>query len=721
MRRAARWAGAHWRPALLLATLGLLWGGLYRNPSPLTLVALIVAGIVCGLALARSSRTGWVVATGALAFGVAVAAGRGPAAYLHSTGWSALGPDLREGFVEVVGARFPAQGPGAFALGLILVVLAAGLVVLSRRVWPIGAALAVLAVAGYRWTVAPAQSATLSGLAISAVVVLVVGGQARRSLTRRTAGILAMCGLGALGSLAVATDRPVLDWRTWDVVARAAQPQLVVSLAQTYGQLNYPDRPVVMFRVSSERAVELRGAVFPHFDGAAFDDDSPPPERLNLTGGSVTLDSDGSGARLTQRVTQVSAETNLLFASGRPGEIRGLPWNRRLNRIGASLQVEPDLPRGATYTIDTTVPDPGAAALEAAGPPSGGDITIDLPGGREVVVPSWGSGRTLPAADQFGVYAPVADLAREIALGARSEYEVVVATENYLRESHSYSEAPPTPVGDTPWIVDFLTRSRTGFCQQFANSMALMLQMNGIPARVAVGFTRGAYDAARGDFVIVDRDAHSWVEVDFSGYGWLPFDPTPGRSAANSASVSSRSFSLSQIRLAALRARLPQAAVKPAPIVEPPKVTPTFPAAPVGDASGFGARWLLLAAPFLLIGAIPVAKSIRRARRRRAGSPRERILAAGREFAGWLRELGLDAGRGHTASRRSEDLAKALGVDASDLVTRIEAARFGGSSPSMQDAQGVWTELTALRSELRRAAGPRRWLRSRLGLRSLRA
>jgi len=28
---------------------------------------------------------------------------------------------------------------------------------------------------------------------------------------------------------------------------------------------------------------------------------------------------------------------------------------------------------------------------------------------------------------------------------------------------------------------------------------------------------------------VSDHDAHTWVEVWFRGYGWLPFDPTPGR------------------------------------------------------------------------------------------------------------------------------------------------------------------------------------------------
>ena len=78
-----------------------------------------------------------------------------------------------------------------------------------------------------------------------------------------------------------------------------------------------------------------------------------------------------------------------------------------------------------------------------------------------------------------------------------------------------------------PPLVDFLVRTKLGYCQHFAGAMALMLRYLGIPARVAVGFTSGSWKD--GVWTVTDHDAHAWVEAWFAGYGWLAFDPTPGR------------------------------------------------------------------------------------------------------------------------------------------------------------------------------------------------
>jgi hypothetical protein len=82
--------------------------------------------------------------------------------------------------------------------------------------------------------------------------------------------------------------------------------------------------------------------------------------------------------------------------------------------------------------------------------------------------------------------------------------------------------------------MDFMFGNRLGYCQQFSGAMALMLRMGGVPARVASGFSPGRFDRKRGEYVVRDDDAHSWVEAYFPGIGWQTFDPTPAASPARS-------------------------------------------------------------------------------------------------------------------------------------------------------------------------------------------
>ena len=100
------------------------------------------------------------------------------------------------------------------------------------------------------------------------------------------------------------------------------------------------------------------------------------------------------------------------------------------------------------------------------------------------------------------------------------------------RPATACSRAPPTTrtrrSAPTRWRPSCST-PRRGYCQQFSGVMALMLRMGGVPARVASGFSPGSYNSERKDYVVRDTDAHSWVEAYFPPYGWITFDPTPGR------------------------------------------------------------------------------------------------------------------------------------------------------------------------------------------------
>jgi protein-glutamine gamma-glutamyltransferase len=58
--------------------------------------------------------------------------------------------------------------------------------------------------------------------------------------------------------------------------------------------------------------------------------------------------------------------------------------------------------------------------------------------------------------------------------------------------------------------------------------MAVMLRTLHIPARVVNGFRSEEFNDITGNYVVRAKNAHSWVEAYFPGYGWVTFDPTPG-------------------------------------------------------------------------------------------------------------------------------------------------------------------------------------------------
>jgi transglutaminase-like putative cysteine protease len=118
-------------------------------------------------------------------------------------------------------------------------------------------------------------------------------------------------------------------------------------------------------------------------------------------------------------------------------------------------------------------------------------------------------------------------IARSWTEGETTPYRKVLAIQqHFLAPGAFHYSVQVRPRSDANALVDFLTRIRTGFCQQFATAMAVLVRELGIPARVAVGFRPGSQSG--GTFTVSTQDAHSWVEVEFPGYGWLTFDPTPG-------------------------------------------------------------------------------------------------------------------------------------------------------------------------------------------------
>ena len=125
--------------------------------------------------------------------------------------------------------------------------------------------------------------------------------------------------------------------------------------------------------------------------------------------------------------------------------------------------------------------------------------------------------------------------AQRVTAGSRSDYHRALLLQDYFRLDGGFRyDLQVHSDHGTDSLEEFLFDVRAGYCQQFATAYAAMARSVGLPTRVAVGFTWGEWDPARGEqgaYVVRGKHAHAWPEVYFAGTGWVRFEPTPGRGA----------------------------------------------------------------------------------------------------------------------------------------------------------------------------------------------
>ncbi|MEO8106947.1 MAG: DUF3488 and transglutaminase-like domain-containing protein [Actinomycetes bacterium] len=122
-------------------------------------------------------------------------------------------------------------------------------------------------------------------------------------------------------------------------------------------------------------------------------------------------------------------------------------------------------------------------------------------------------------------------LAAAVTEGATTDYDRALALQNWFLTEFDYSL--DTVDGNGTDALEAFLEDRSGYCEQFSATMALMARTLDIPSRVQVGFTPGervdsdeAADAQT--WLVTVHDAHSWPELWFEGVGWVRFEPTPG-------------------------------------------------------------------------------------------------------------------------------------------------------------------------------------------------
>ena len=141
--------------------------------------------------------------------------------------------------------------------------------------------------------------------------------------------------------------------------------------------------------------------------------------------------------------------------------------------------------------------------------------------------------------------ARVGALAAEVTAQAATQYEKAKALETYLSITFPYTNDPDLSKKKSEDFVDgFLFEIQEGYCDYFSTAMVVMARTLGMPARWVKGYVPGQSSTdiifeqylpgeevdldGPGTFTVRNADAHSWAEVYFEGFGWIPFEPTAG-------------------------------------------------------------------------------------------------------------------------------------------------------------------------------------------------
>lgn len=365
-----------------------------------------------------------------------------------------------------------------------------------------------------------------------------------RQLSWQSAGLRQSTGLGARAlrmSLALALALVALAWiaptvlasravsqslgqstRPWDQAQTefnrlfgGLQAQNQASLSgfsrsmTLHGSFHLADTPVL--RISSPKPEYWRAIVYDQYTGHGWLSSGPIDQRNLPAGADILRPTDQARSDLVQQVDVLQPRGNYLVGASEP-----VQFDRAANAqayadapdgsvdLVAALSTTALQP-GSHYTVVSEVSDATAAQLRAASqayPPEVRQRYLTLP----------------PIPER------VHQLALQLTAPEQDPYDKAMALETYLR-SMPYTLDLPAPPSDQDAVDYFLFDARKGYCDYFASAMAVMARSVGIPARVVSGYATGEAQAD-GTYLVRDSNSHSWTEVYFPPYGWIPFEPS---------------------------------------------------------------------------------------------------------------------------------------------------------------------------------------------------
>lgn len=533
---------------------------------------------------------------------------------------------------------------------------------------------------------------TLGGVNIAwflaqAVMVLVLLRHAARQDRRspREASLLVASGVGVgaiAGALVLAPGLPLAD------PIAGTGPTLTVDASLRLGEDLRRPNEVEALTIATEEAEApyVRIATLSRFNGETWRPDRGAQRRV--TDGFAPVDWGEEIVTDEQRtsIRVLGVSSGLLPVPYAATEITGVNdrWSAMLENRTVMSGTEDSA--GADYTVTslTAVPTLEQIRASAAAP-----LDVEMP-------------EDLPTI--------IAETASEVTADAETDYDRLIALQDWFRAEFSYSlDAPVEEDFDgtgADAVAEFL-EVRSGYCIHFSGAFALMAQTMDMNVRIVVGYLPGTdTDENRGDdniFSVTSDQLHAWPEVFFADIGWIPFEPTatlgvPTAFVADTTGGSSGDG--------------PDApAATPTPTAAPTAAPTTGADQDPGDATGGDALRTVDPTPIglVLIGVFIalLLPALLRQFRRRARVTRARAgdaTAAWHEVLDTLVDLGLSAAPASSPRALAAHLVATRGVRAEaidPLVDGVEQRNYAKTPRQADDLSDGLREVThALRASV---------------------
>jgi transglutaminase-like putative cysteine protease len=321
-------------------------------------------------------------------------------------------------------------------------------------------------------------------------------------------GVAVVAGTAAGPNLPGADAEALVAWRDLN----QSEPTRVVLSPLVSMQTSLVEQSnVEVFTVRSTAPSYWRLTALNEFDGEIWRSSYSTDEATGTL--PRALDTEVEGDLVSQQVTIEALQAVWLPAAYEPVEFSATDDQPAvIDERSSTLMVDRanSDSDGYTYTVTSRLPELDADRLRTASAEVPDDIAetyLQLP-------------------DDFSEQA--AGQADDLTRDQPTPYDKARAIQDHLRTFAYDTNVPPGHSEDA--LVTFLFETQRGYCEQFSAAFAALARSAGLPSRVAVGFTSGVqYPDDPTLFRVRGVHAHAWPEVYLGEYGWVPFEPTPGR------------------------------------------------------------------------------------------------------------------------------------------------------------------------------------------------